>query len=104
MFSDLLKQTVLAGLGAVSLTKEAADRLVDELVKRGEITRDEAHQFMERNKFEREQFSHRVHEEFERWRKGTGFATKSDLERIEAEIRELRAMIEEMKGPEVLGD
>lgn len=38
---ELIRRTVLAGLGAATLTKEKADKLVDELIKRGEATAEE---------------------------------------------------------------
>jgi polyhydroxyalkanoate synthesis regulator phasin len=34
---DLLKKTYLFGLGLVSLTKEKAEELVDDMIKRGEV-------------------------------------------------------------------
>lgn len=38
----LAEELLFAGVGAVSLTKTRADELVDELVKRGRLTRSEA--------------------------------------------------------------
>jgi polyhydroxyalkanoate synthesis regulator phasin len=38
----LVEEIVLAGVGAVALTKERADELVEELVGRGRLTREEA--------------------------------------------------------------
>jgi polyhydroxyalkanoate synthesis regulator phasin len=34
---DIIRKTVLLGLGVISLTKEKAEGMVDELVKRGEV-------------------------------------------------------------------
>ena len=39
---DLLEQLLLAGVGAVSLTAERAEELVDSLAERGGVQRDEA--------------------------------------------------------------
>ena len=39
---ELLEQLLLAGVGAVSLTAERAEELVDSLVERGGVQRDEA--------------------------------------------------------------
>ncbi|MDD3165666.1 MAG: hypothetical protein PHS97_07400 [Oscillospiraceae bacterium] len=38
MFGDEMKKVVLAGIGAVALTIEKSKELVDELVKKGELT------------------------------------------------------------------
>lgn len=37
---DLLKKVILAGLGAFAITKEKAEEIVDELIKKGELTED----------------------------------------------------------------
>ena len=34
---DTIKKTMLLGLGAISLTKEKAEGIIDDLVKRGEV-------------------------------------------------------------------
>jgi polyhydroxyalkanoate synthesis regulator phasin len=41
---DLAEEILLAALGAVSLTRERASEVADELVRRGKLTRDEARQ------------------------------------------------------------
>ncbi|HDH57619.1 MAG TPA: polyhydroxyalkanoate synthesis regulator [Bacteroidetes bacterium] len=38
---DLIGKAFLAGLGAVSLTREKLESVVDDLVKRGEVAREE---------------------------------------------------------------
>ena len=39
---ELLHEALLAGIGAVALTRERADELVEELVRRGRLSREEA--------------------------------------------------------------
>ena len=39
--SDLIKKILLAGLGAFSLTREKVEDIIDDLVKRGELSREE---------------------------------------------------------------
>jgi polyhydroxyalkanoate synthesis regulator phasin len=38
---DIIKKAMLLGLGVISLTKEKAEELVDDLIKRGEVAREE---------------------------------------------------------------
>ena len=38
---DLFKKAVLMGLGAITLTKEKVEQIVDELIKKGELTEGE---------------------------------------------------------------
>ncbi len=59
--SDFIKKTLLAGLGAVSFTKEKAQEIAKDLVKRGEIAKNEEAKFVkdlmeraEKNKIEME--------------------------------------------------
>lgn len=44
---DFLKKTYLAGLGLLSLTRERAEELVDELIKRGEVAEKDRSKFVE---------------------------------------------------------
>ena len=39
--SDLIKKTILTGLGIASLTKEKAESLVKDLIKEGELSKSE---------------------------------------------------------------
>ena len=38
---DMIKKAVLLGLGVTSLTREKAQDVVDDLIKRGEVSKDE---------------------------------------------------------------
>jgi len=44
--SDLIKKTILTGLGLASLTKEKAERLVKDLIKEGEVSENEGSKFV----------------------------------------------------------
>jgi len=44
--SDLIKKTILAGLGVASLTREKANKLVKDLVKEGEVSECEGSKFV----------------------------------------------------------
>ncbi len=39
--SDLIKKTILTGLGLVSLTKEKAEKITKDLIKEGEVSKSE---------------------------------------------------------------
>jgi polyhydroxyalkanoate synthesis regulator phasin len=45
---DLFKKLTLASIGAVTLTRERAEELLDELVKKGELTKDEKAEAMKK--------------------------------------------------------
>ena len=44
--SDLIKKTILTGLGLASLTKEKAEKLVKDLIKEGEVSESEGSKFV----------------------------------------------------------
>ena len=44
--SGLIKKTILAGLGALVLTREKAEKLAKDLVKRGELAKTEEAKFV----------------------------------------------------------
>ena len=44
---DYAEETLLAGVGAVVLTKERVDELVDELANKGKLTREDARELMD---------------------------------------------------------
>jgi len=44
--SDLIKKTILAGLGVLSLTREKAEDITKDLIKRGEVAKTEEAKFV----------------------------------------------------------
>lgn len=100
MFSDLVRRSILLGLGAVSVTHEKAERLVDELVKKGEMSREEARSFVdqivERGKQEKDEVQRMIKEEFGQWRENVGVATRADIARLEEQIKKLEEKLDQL--------
>ena len=46
VMADVLKKAMLAGIGAVVLTKEKVEELVDELIKKGELSKEDRAKFI----------------------------------------------------------
>ncbi len=44
--TDLIKKTILAGLGALSLTREKAEEISGDLIKRGELAKTDEAKFV----------------------------------------------------------
>ena len=84
---DLFKKGVLMGLGALTITKEKAEQIVDELVKKGELAKDERSKAIqdllkkvdEQEKILIDKVSAEVNKTIEK----LGVPTKKDLERLE---------------------
>ncbi len=98
MMSDFFSKTFLFGLGAISLTKEKAEEIVDMMVKKGELNKDEANKvvndFVEKGKKEREVLQQTIRTELNQILDQAQLATKEDIGRLESKIDELKGLLE----------
>ena len=91
---DLFKKGVLMGLGAITITKEKVEEVVDELIKKGELSKDErskAIQDMLKKAEDQEKILiDKVSAEVNKAIVKLGIPTKKDIERLEKKIDELK--------------
>lgn len=91
---DLLKKAVLMGLGVITLTKEKVEQIVDELIKKGELTEDERSKAVrdlltkieEQEKALNEKISSMVKKSIEK----LDIPSRKDIEKLERKIDELK--------------
>jgi polyhydroxyalkanoate synthesis regulator phasin len=92
-WSDLLEKTVELGLGAALLTKEAATKLIEDLVKRGAVRREDAgklvSEMMEKGKTQRQKMETFVAEVAERVLAKADLARRSKVDDLERRLAEL---------------
>lgn len=88
--TNMIKKGLTLGLGLVVTTKEQAEKIVDELVKRGELKQEESKEFIEEilekgkgTKIELEQIINKKTTEL---LGELNVATKKDIERLEKRI------------------
>jgi polyhydroxyalkanoate synthesis regulator phasin len=90
---ELIRKTFALGLGAMALTKEAAEKLADELVKKGEVGREEAGDLvgdlLERGSKEREEVQKIVRQEMARGLAELNLPSRDDLLRLEEKVDRL---------------
>jgi len=95
--TGLIEKAFLMGLGATSFAREKAEELADELIKRGQMTKTESEGFVGRlaNKADETTSSlgRAVAKETARVVEGMGLASRKDIERLEAELTEIKALI-----------
>jgi polyhydroxyalkanoate synthesis regulator phasin len=88
-----LKDVVLAGIGALTLTEEKVRELLDSLVKRGDMTREQAEkaisELAQRGAKDREEFGGKISDLVSRVVSAMDYARRSDLERLEERVRVL---------------
>lgn len=99
---DLMKKAVLTGMGAAYLTKEKIDEFSRELIDVGKLSEQEGEKLVQ-------EMRRKAEESKESLRQQTDIvvataiqrmelAKRSDIERLQAEIAELRKEIEELKA------
>ncbi len=91
--SDIFKKTFLAGLGAMSLTREKAQEITNDLIKRGELAKTDEAKFVrdlldlaEKNKSGLED---KIEKAIEKVMAKLDIPTRKEIEELKAEIARL---------------
>jgi len=91
--SDLIKKTILAGLGVLSFSREKAEKLAKELIKRGELAKTEEAKFVkdlmkkvEKSRFEAEK---KIEKIVEKTLIKLNVPTRKELDALKAKIDKL---------------
>ncbi|MCD6122426.1 MAG: hypothetical protein J7K04_11365 [Spirochaetales bacterium] len=88
--SDLLRKGILLGLGAASLTKEKVDKFVNELVDKGDISKDKGSELLQELlnlvKEQEGKIDKKINDEVNSLIKKLDLASKSDIKRLEKKI------------------
>ncbi|MGI8607245.1 MAG: phasin family protein [Gaiellaceae bacterium] len=99
---DLLEKTLLAGLGAMALTKERADDLVDELTKRGKMTGEEAREVVDelthRWRGDAIRFSERAGSTVSGLSRELGLVTRREWEELELRLAQVTHRLRLLEG------
>jgi polyhydroxyalkanoate synthesis regulator phasin len=103
---ELLEETFYAGVGAVALTKDRVDELVDELTKRGRLSRSEARQVVDemtgRWRGEALRFGERTSSGLTGVMRELGLVTRREWEELELRLSQLEhrlGLLETTKPP-----
>ena len=90
---DLINKGLALGLGLAVYSKEQIEKVVDDLVKKGEVSgaesKDLIKELLEKGAAEKKEMNARIHEQVEKLLKDLNIPTKADLERLEKRIQEL---------------
>ncbi len=98
----ILNKTVMAAIGALALTKENAEKWVDELIKRGELeegkrveaVKEAVEKAETKSKEMAEKFKERVHST----KLTKKYARSDDVEKLNEKVDALTAIVEEIKN------
>lgn len=93
----MMRKMIYFGLGALSLTREKAEKMMNEMVDKGEINREEAKQFIDdaikKGSEEKEELRNMIKQEYQELKNQFSLVTKKDLEALEARIAALEEKI-----------
>lgn len=100
--SDLFKKAISLGVGLTIVSKEKVEKVVDELVKRGELAPSESKalvdRLIERGEEERGAFKTAVQEQVQKVLKDLKVPVQSDVAALEARIAVLEQRVSELEG------
>lgn len=100
--SDLFKKAISLGVGLTIVSKEKVEKVVDELVKRGELAPSESRalvdRLVERGEEERGVFKSAVHEQVQKVLKELKVPVQSDIAGLESRIAVLESRVAELEG------
>lgn len=90
---DSVKNLLLAGLGAISYSQEKLKGTIDDLIAKGELTREQGEKvvadWVERGRDEKDQWSERFQDEVRRIVEKVGAVSRQDFDALRARVAEL---------------
>ena len=93
IMADLIKNAILAGLGILSLTREKAKSLAEDLIKKGELAKTEEAKFvkdlMEKAEKTGGEVKKKIEETVEETIKKLNIPTRKDLDEIKEKLDKL---------------
>jgi len=99
---ELFEKTLLAGMGALSLTQQKAEELVDELKSRLDLSEDKGRELLERlqnmAKENQKKLEDLAQEEVRKACDRIGVATDEDLKALTKKIQKLEKELKALKG------
>jgi len=94
---DFVNRAISLGLGIVVESKEQIEKLVDELVKKGELSKGEStavvNEIMEKGEVLRKKLDNIIQEKMNLKSIGEGAATKEEIQQLEARIAKLEEIL-----------
>jgi polyhydroxyalkanoate synthesis regulator phasin len=96
---DIIRKTLLLGLGLISLTKEKAESMVDDLVKRGEVASEDKFKavdsLLKEAEKQEEEFTRKMTGSVHKVMGDLGVPTKQDIDEI---LKTLKSIEEKLSS------
>jgi polyhydroxyalkanoate synthesis regulator phasin len=95
---DIIKKTMLTGIGIAMKTKDELDEWVKEIVKKGEISEKEGKNILddikEKSEKAQKEFEEKIESKFKDLFKKADIATRDEINDLKKEIQELRKTLD----------
>ncbi|MCX9024940.1 MAG: phasin family protein [Candidatus Methanoperedens sp.] len=99
--SDTIRKMGLFGIGVISLTQEKIEEFSQEMIKKGEISKEEGRKFVKEVLSEKEKqmkdVENKINERVKETLEKSGVVMKSDLSALERKIEKLEKTVQSMK-------
>jgi len=96
---DLLKQTLLTGIGIAALSKEKIEELAKDFVEKGKISEQEGREFVDdlvvRSEESRVEFQKQIEEKVQAVLKKMNLAQQSEIDALKIEVAALQKILTE---------
>lgn len=98
--SEMIRKMGLFSVGVISLTQEKAEEFTQEMIKKGEMSREEGKKFVREVLSEKEKqvkdLEDKINEKVENIMKKSGVVMKSDISALEKKIEQLEKTIQSL--------
>ncbi len=99
--SDTIRKMGLFGIGVISLTQEKIEEFSQEMIKKGEMSREEGKKFVKEVLSEKEKqmkdFEDKINERVKETLQKSGVVMKSDISALERKIEKLEKTVHSME-------
>lgn len=106
MMEDTLKKIMYTGLGFLSLTKTKVEEMIDDLVDKGRLSREEGQRIMRDFKKDSATSREAIENEMKQWAENAmskmDIAQKKDLDQLREEVEALQRRVTAIEGPNVI--
>ncbi|MBL0712848.1 MAG: hypothetical protein JJV98_04030 [Desulfosarcina sp.] len=94
---DLIKKTILAGVGLAAMTKDKVEELAEELTEKGELSEKEAKELvedlLERSKQAKKDLNKKMEDVVTKVLKKMDVATKKDIAQLDRKIKNIKELL-----------
>lgn len=98
---NIFKDILATGMGALVLTREKAEEMVDKLIEQGKISKKEGQEilddFMERTEEKSSELYEQLSGQVKMKLKKAGFVTEDDVQKLQKQINSLKEELHELK-------